>query len=963
MSEIVQRFEDFIAYRNKLSGDEKGEAQVFCDRLFRAFGHDGYKEAGAELEYRIKKNDTKGTSFADLIWKPRVLIEMKKSTENLVFHYHQAFQYWLNAVPNRPRYVVLCNFDEFWIYDFDKQLHEPVDKVLIADLPKRHAALNFLFPEDRKPIFGNDLENATRETADQVVDLYERLISRKIPKDDAQLFVLQLIVSMFAEDIDLLPANTVTKIVNDCLNSGQSAYDLFGGLFNQMNNKVPATAGRFAGVPYFNGGLFQQIVPLELKHDELLLIGGPKGAATKLWSKVDPAIFGAIFQHSMGKAKRHAYGAHYTHEADIQRIVGPTIVRPWRELIDAAETAKELSDLRTQLSRFRVLDPACGSGNFLYVAYREMVRLETRILSRLEDLLGAEKFGKQFKTTVTISPLQFFGIELDKFGADLAKATMMIAKKLALNEAREVLKVQQDELRYRDVDSLPLDNLDNNIRPVDALFEPWPAVDAIVSNPPYQSKNKIQKELGVEYINRLRAAFPDIDGRSDYCVYWFRKAHDHLKAGQRAGMVGTNTIRQNYSRESGLDKIVGDGGLITEAVSSMIWPDEAVVHVSIVNWLKGKQKGKKRLYIQDGNDVASGWRHDDLAVIGPALSFGLDVTAAKALEINKTGGCYQGQTHGHKGFLVDLNEAKLLIREHPEYRVVLCPFLIANELIGNVGGKPRRYVIDFHKFDVFTARNFGKLYEQVEKKVLPDRKKAAAEETERNKAALEVNAQANINLHHTNFLNRWWVLSYARESLIENLSKRSRYIACGRVTKRPIFEFVSTEIRPNDAIQVFCFEDDYSFGVLQSEAHWLWFKERCSTLKSDFRYTSNTVFDSFPWPQNPSKKSIAKVAKLAVELRSLRNELAKKHTLSLREMYRVLEKPGKSPLKDAHEALDLAVREAYGMSKDADPLKFLLDLNIHLHANEQKGVKVVGPGVPKSFGDTATITSNDCLQP
>jgi hypothetical protein len=255
-----------------------------------------------------------------------------------------------------------------WIYDFDKQLHEPVDKVDIKDLPQRYAALNFLFPDDPKPIFGNDLEEASRETADQIADLYQRLVTRKIPRDVVQRFVLQLIVAMFAEDIDLLPANTVTRIVDDCVSAGQSSFDLFGGLFTQMNTKELAKGGRFEGVPYFNGGLFQKIDPFELKRDELLVIGGPKGAASKNWSKVDPVIFGSIFRHSMDAEKRHAYGAHYTHEADIQRIVAPTIVRPWRELIDAAKTVKELSALRVQLTKFRVLDPACGSGNFLYVS-------------------------------------------------------------------------------------------------------------------------------------------------------------------------------------------------------------------------------------------------------------------------------------------------------------------------------------------------------------------------------------------------------------------------------------------------------------------------------------------------------------------------------------------------------------------------------------------------------------------
>ena len=157
--------------------------------------------------------------------------------------------------------------------------------------------------------------------------------TKPVGRPQAQRFILQIVLSMFAEDIDLLPAGTVQGIIDDCLESKQSSYDLFGGLFNQMNNPAPATSGRFKGVRYFNGGLFSKIEPIELTVHELELIGGKEGAASKDWSKVNPAIFGTLFQHSMEADERHALGAHFTSEADIQRIVTPTIVRPWRERI------------------------------------------------------------------------------------------------------------------------------------------------------------------------------------------------------------------------------------------------------------------------------------------------------------------------------------------------------------------------------------------------------------------------------------------------------------------------------------------------------------------------------------------------------------------------------------------------------------------------------------------------------
>jgi type II restriction/modification system DNA methylase subunit YeeA len=185
----------------------------------------------------------------------------------------------------------------------------------------------------------------------------------------------------------------------------------------------------------------------------------------------------------------------------------------------------------------------------------------------------------------------------------------MIAKKFAHDEIITTLAHTQGELLLHGDDALPLDNLDENIRRVDALFCEWPNVEAIIGNPPFQSKNKMIEELGRPYVNNLRAAYPDVPGRADYCVYWFRKAHDNLRPGQRAGLVGTNTIRQNYSRIGGLDYIVNNGGTITEAVSSQVWSGDAVVHVSIVDWVRGEQPGPKRLLRQIGTAATASGRY------------------------------------------------------------------------------------------------------------------------------------------------------------------------------------------------------------------------------------------------------------------------------------------------------------------------------------------------------------------
>jgi len=960
MSEVIENLEKFVKYVSILDGDEKGEAQVFCDRLFQGFGHKGYKEAGATLEKRLK-NDTGGTSFADLLWSPRVLIEMKKSGANLLHHYKQAFDYWVHAVPNRPRYVVLCNFDEFWIYDFDKQLNEPVDKVRTEELPKRFAALNFLFPEDPDPIFGNDLEAVSRETADLVAKLFNSLVERGIKRETAQRFVLQAIVAMFSEDIGLLPSNIVYTLTRDCLEKKQSSYDLFKGLFEQMNSTEPAQGGRYKDVPYFNGGLFKTIEPIDLKKKEL---GFLQEASKTDWSKVNPAIFGTIFQQSMDEEERHALGAHYTSEADLQRVVNPTIVKPLQQKIQKAKTLKDLLAVRSELMKFKVLDPACGSGNFLYVSYRELARLETELLLKIKSKFSEKEIEKQVKTSSLISPKNFHGIDIDPFGVELTKVTLMLAKKLALDEAQKALGHEQEEIFFGEESALPLDNLDQNIVCADSLFTEWPEVDAIVSNPPYQSKNKMQKEFGRAYVNSLREAFPKVPGRADYCVYWFRKAHDHLKKGQRAGLVGTNTIRQNYSREGSLDYIVQNGGTITEAVSTQVWSGDAVVHVSIVNWVKGKEGGKKTLFKQIGDSKNSPWEKIQLNSIPSSLSFNFDVTSAHVLNSSrKPKSCFQGQTHGHIGFLLSKTEADGFIKADKKNIEIIFPYLIANELLSKTDPQPERYVIDFDSLEQMEAMVYKVIFEKIRKDVLPTRVAAAEEEKERNEKAKKDNPDAKIADDHQQILGRWWQLFRPRPQLFRKINSKTRYIVCGRVTKRPIFEFISTTIHPNDALAVFAFNDDYSFGVLQSDIHWMWFQAKCSTLKGDFRYTSNSVFDTFPWPQNPKLVNVKRVATIAKELRILRSKLIKKYDFSLRALYASMENPGKHPLKSKHIELNKAVASAYGFPLTKDPLKLLFDLNNKLADLEIKGdfQKITKPGLPPNIKNPKNFVSSDCI--
>ncbi|MGO9244285.1 MAG: DNA methyltransferase [Verrucomicrobiia bacterium] len=954
MTSLERGFVEFAEFVVKLKGDEKSEAQTFLFHLLEAFSNDANTlPEGSTFEYRVRFPGQR-TKFADFVWPGRALIEMKSRGAKLSQHYQQTFDYWINLVPHRPPYVVLCNFDEFWIYDFNLQLNEPVDRVKVSELPERHSALNFLFFQRRRPIFGNNWVEVTRDAANDVALVFNELVHRGELRERAQRFILQAVIAMFSEDIGLLPEDLFTVLVDECIH-GADSYDLIGGLFRQMNDSKPARGGRYGGVDYFNGGLFAKVEPIALQPKELGLLFE---ASKQNWSKVQPIIFGTLFEGSLLKAERHALGAHFTYESDIQKVVRPTIVRPWDERLAEAKTGPELIKLLDELRKFRVLDPACGSGNFLYVAYRALHDIEQRLLLKLftQQKSTFERIG----LASGISPKRFFGLDVNEFAVELAKVTLMLGRRLAHRDAEKFWEEHRDVLPGGDTSALqfekdlPLDNLDDNILCRDALFTPWPDVEAIIGNPPFLDARKATMIYGAEYTTRLRKAYPDIPGRADLCVHWFHIAHDRLKPGCRAGLVGTNSIRQNYSREGGLDYIVKNGGTITEAVSSQPWSGESAVHVSIVNWIKGEEHRPKKIFTQVGNNTANPWTVEIVNWIPAALTAKCDVTSARHLEANRSPKvCLEGQQPGHTGFVLDAKDFRRLTTDEPRSQEVLYPFLNGDDLIsGDYLTKPT-WVIDFGESDVTTAQRYKAVYEHLQRTVLPLWTKDAEEEKCKT---------GKTTGEHQDRLLHWWQLKRRRGELLEGIQKLSRYIACSAVTKRPIFEFISCEVRPSNALKAFLFEDDYSFGILQSGIHWEWFVAKGSTLTERYRYTPDTVFDTFPWPQKPTLPQLQAVVKAARELRQLRRFIMEKNEWSLRELYRTLDTPGDNRLRHAHEVLDAAVRRAYGMNDNEDILAFLLKLNLDLADKESKDKPITPPGLPPCAKSPAEFVSADCVE-
>jgi hypothetical protein len=881
------------------SGNEKQEAQTFVQKLLTAWGWADATEAGVSFEHKIPKGGAGGgMGYADALIPGKVLIEMKQRGEALGQHFPQLQRYWFNLAP-KPTYAILCNFDAFWVYDFNLQVDEPVEQLQTAQLPERWPGLAFLSKQPETPLFGNNQVVVTEKQASAMGSLFRELKqqaakSGQFTDHQAQRFVLQCVLCMFAEDREMLPNRQFSLALETCREKNESTFDVLSGLFSEMNTPGVTAGGRFKGTPYFNGGLFSEIPQIDLSPEQL---GQLIDSAREDWRLVRPSIFGNIFEASSDDARRHALGQHFTSEPDILKVVRPTIIEPWEARIEAAKTIAELEQLLIELQSFRVLDPACGSGNFLYMGYNGLKDIEATILSKIQDRRRSETLkGQGVFGFVTTN--QFFGMDTDPFAVELARVTLMIARKVA----HDRLGLTEQEL--------PLDNLDKNIVQADALFTPWPEADAIIGNPPFLGGKYMRLNLGDEYIDQVLARFSDVRDSVDFCSYWFRLAHDMLKDHGYAGLVGTNSIRQGKSRRATLDYIRNNGGYIHSAVSTQAWSGEANVHVSIVNWAKHQPDGCRL----DDQEVKT---------INTSLRSALDVSDAARLQANRDY-IFQGVIPIGKGFNVDPGQAENWLKNTPEYAAILRPYSVGANLAQRPAGRPDRWIIDFGEKDLEEAEQYQVAFDQVKELVKPER---------------------DLNRRETRRLN-WWRYGENAPKMRRALSGLTRFFAVPEVSKWSVFIVCEPSWLCSNLNKAVASEDYYVLGLLTSSVHRRWMHVQKSTLGTTTRYTNDTCFENFPFPQQVTAEQAEAIRQQMIELNDYRNTWMVEQQKGITEMYnRYFDEPA-SKLRKLHDALDALVLKAYGWSAKDDVLANLLDLNLELAELEAEGQAVVGPWDP-----------------
>jgi hypothetical protein len=418
-------------------------------------------------------------------------------------------------------------------------------------------------------------------------------------------------------------------------------------------------------------------------------------------------------------------------------------------------------------------------------------------------------------------------------------------------------------------------------------------------------------------------------------------------------------------------------GTIVEAVENQPWSGEANVHVSIANWVKTQDAAllpkTRKLWFKvepsaaakklrkRGTNATKEYELDqrESDFINSALSDQTDVSTAKSLECNTTPlRGLRGLEPGNMGFVLNQAQVDKLLANDPDSASVIKPYLTGDELLE--GQPPARWLIDFQRLDMLKAMEFKAAFEHVQNTVLPQMARISSGKP------IEKGDEFGERMKKRQLVARtenWWQLRRCVPETVRAIESIPRYIGCSRVMKRPIFAFLSSAIRPAETIAGFAFADDYSFGILQSHVHWLWFITKCGKLTERFRYSIESVFDTFPWPQTATVKQIDTVAAAARELRRVRAEALPKTKGGLRALYRTLELPGANPLKDAHAALDTAVLTAYGFNAKRDLLAQLLALNQQVATRIEKGEPVTAPGVPKNYPDPKKLVTEDCIQP
>ena len=816
----------FIArwHNNPLS--ERAGAQSFFLELCQMLGVPTPNDPDNYCFERGATRTGAGHGWADVWKRGGFAWENKAPGKDLAAALKQLMTYAL-ALDNPPLLVV-CDREIIQIHTHFTGTPSETHTIRLADIgtPENLQKLHWLFeaPERFRP--GRTVAEITAEAAGRFAEIAETLAARDFDPQQIAHFLIQCLFCMFAEDVRLLPERLFERLLERRRGAGLAE------LFQAMQS-----GGAFGidEISWFNGGLFAAVHPLPLEAQEMDAL---YRASRMDWSQIEPSIFGTLFERGLNPAQRAQLGAHYTDPETIMKLIRPVVVEPlaadWRSTRDRiAELAPKFKMVAARgkgrsrpneamqqgyalfhgylerLRNFRVLDPACGSGNFLYLALKALKDLEHR--ANLE----AEALGLQRAVSIEISPANVLGIEINPYAAELARVTVWIGEiQWMLNHGypirREPILQALDHVECRDA----LVTVGAGGTAVEA---DWPACDAIVGNPPFLGAKWMRSELGDDYTERLRTTFSGrVPGEGDLVSYWFEKARKQIAADKtvRAGLVATNSIRQPANRPV-LEGIQASTRIF-EAWSDEPWINEgASVRVSLVCF------GASDATFLDGMPVSA--IHSDLTA-----GDGLDLTCAAPLAPNAKRSFFGLLLAG--AFAVDGAIARAwLPLPNPNGRPnsdVLRPIYNGTDVTGRFAD---RWVIDFGPS---MTEDEAALYEVPFAYVIENVKPVRLTNNRKGRAGY------------------WWRHGETRPGLRSKLVGLSRYIATVETAKHRLFVWLPVTVAPEHRLIVVPTDEEALFGILSSRFHVAWALAKGGTLEDRPVYNTTQCFETFPFPEH-----------------------------------------------------------------------------------------------------------------
>ncbi len=896
-NELKKRAEKF-KLRHSISQNERAEAQTFWNEFFTIFDIDRYKVARFEMP--TQRNSTNGSGFIDMFWKGKLLIEHKSANKSSPADFEKALVQAMDYVKSlkkeeeKPKHIIICNFQKFKIYDLQ---HKKTTIIELKNLHNEIAAFRFLLGFAKQ--LETEEEEVNKKAAKKLAALFDHVKSDFEDKEDLRLFMIRLLFCLFAEDTGIFEFQQFTRLIRlevepSAKNLAKILNDLFEVLDSPLDKRTNKMLPSIAKFPYVNGTLFQKKIG-KLPIFSSAVLKELVYCCDFDWTQIQPVIFGSLFQTVLddtSKTIRGSLGAHYTSEVNIMKIIEPLFLNDLKkELLAAKGDKKKLEKLRAKISELRFLDPACGCGNFLIIAYRELRMLDIEILKQLN-------FSKEAAyLTASVHLDSFYGIEYDDFSAYIAKVALWLMEHKCNMKLFESCNINIPTIPLKEAAKIEIGN---------ALRIDWTKkfpkkADFVLGNPPFLGKQLQSAEQKED----MDLVFKDLQGAGvlDYVTCWYIRAAQYIKETTiKAAFVSTNSIAQG--EQVGIlwkEMFERYKMKIHFAHQTFRWNNDAdgvaAVHCVIVGFANFDTNEK---YVYEYDNIGGEPAELKVKNINPYLVEGNDIFVEKRRKpiTNVAEISFGSMPNDGGNFLFTDEEKDDFLKKEPNAAVFIKQLISAQEFLN---GKTKwcLWLKDALPNEINHLKEVKKRIENV-KKARSSSNRAATQKLAATPYLFGEDRQPNSN--------------YIFVPLTS--SENRDYIPFALITKEKI---------ANNTVSVIPNGDNLLLGLMLSKMHMAWVKYVCGRLKSDYRYSNEVVYNNYPFPQNVSKENKTDVEKAVKEVLKARE----KHTKSgstLADMYSNLTMP--KDLQDTHKALDKAVDACYGKAvytNDAKRIAFLFE--------------------------------------